>query len=203
MMNLDRVFFSMGWEERYPLSISWCLTRVGSDHSPIVVDNGESLPTRPRYFYFDQQWLMRDDFGQVVLDYWEAAMARCPNSGYSLDCWHGCTVFLRTKLKGWNIKRMGEQKREKWDLLLELSNIDNQAENRELLPEEWAHKYQVERKLENLYLEEEIYWRQRIGKHWLQAGDSNTRFFHQFTNGRRRKGTIVQLDTDLCTITEQ
>jgi hypothetical protein len=49
----------------------------------------------------------------------------------------------------------------------------------------------VERKLENLYLEEEIYWRQRIGKHWLHIGDSNTRFFHQFANGRRRKRTIV------------
>jgi hypothetical protein len=98
---------------------------------------------------------------------------------------------------------MGEQKREKRDLLLELSNIDNQAENRELLPEEWAYRYQVERKLKNLYLEEEIYWRQRIGKHWSQAGDSNTRFFHQFANGRMRKGTIVQLDTDLSIITEQ
>jgi hypothetical protein len=61
MVNLDRVFFSLRWEEKFPLSLSWGLIKVGSGHSPIVVDNGESLPTRPRYFYFDQQWLLRDD----------------------------------------------------------------------------------------------------------------------------------------------
>lgn len=53
MVNLDRVLFSTGWEEKFPLSISWSLTRVGSDHSPIIIDNGESLPNRPRYFFFD------------------------------------------------------------------------------------------------------------------------------------------------------
>jgi endonuclease/exonuclease/phosphatase family metal-dependent hydrolase len=43
MVNLDRVMFSLGWEERFPSSVSWGLTRIGSDHVPIVVDNGESL----------------------------------------------------------------------------------------------------------------------------------------------------------------
>lgn len=44
MVNLDRVMFSSGWEERFPSSV------------PIVVDNGESLQSRPRYFFFEQQW---------------------------------------------------------------------------------------------------------------------------------------------------
>jgi endonuclease/exonuclease/phosphatase family metal-dependent hydrolase len=43
MVNLDRVMFSLGWEERFPSSVSWGLTRIGSDHVPIVIDNGESL----------------------------------------------------------------------------------------------------------------------------------------------------------------
>jgi hypothetical protein len=60
----------------------------------------------------------------------------------------------------------------------------------------------VEQQLEKLYLEEEIYWRQRVGKHWLTAGDTNTKFFHQFANGRRRKGTIVQMETEQGIITD-
>jgi len=56
MVNLDKVFFSAGWEEKFPLTLSWCLARVGLDHSPIIVDDGESLATKPRYFFFDQQW---------------------------------------------------------------------------------------------------------------------------------------------------
>lgn len=77
---------------------------MGSDHAPVIVDNGESLPLRHRYFFFDQQWLMRDEFTKLVSDTWVAAEARCPELGYSLDCWHGCSVLLRTKLKGWNIR---------------------------------------------------------------------------------------------------
>lgn len=73
---------------------------------------------------------------------------------------------------------MGEQKKEKKELMEELSSIDKQSETRELLAEEWSHRYNVERQLEKLYLEEEIYWRQRVDKQWLTTGDTNTKFFH-------------------------
>jgi hypothetical protein len=31
---------------------------------------------------------------------------------------------------------------------------------------------------------------------WILEGDSNTNFFHQYANGRRRRNTIVALETD-------
>lgn len=137
----------------------------------------------------------------MVNESWGLAEARCPEAGYSLDCWHGCTVLLRTKLKGWNIRSLGEQKKVKRGFMDELSDIDRIANMRELTPEEWSHRYEVERRLEQIYHEEEIYWRQRMGKHWLMAGDSNTKNFHQFANGRR-KSTIIQLETEQGLITE-
>lgn len=138
-------------------------------------------------FFFDQQWLLNEEFINLVTKNWKEVEDRCPERCYSLDCWHRCLVWMRTKLKGWNIRRLGDQKRE----------------TRELSLEEWTHRYDMERQLENLYLQEEVYWRQRMGKHWLVSGDSNTRFFHQFANGRRRKGTIIQMETDQGMITEQ
>ena len=90
LVNLDRVMFSSGWEERFPLSVSWGLTKIGSDHVPIVVDNGESLQARPRYFFFEQQWTQTPDFYQLVLRKWQEAEDRCPEKCYSLDCWHWC-----------------------------------------------------------------------------------------------------------------
>jgi hypothetical protein len=127
MVNLDRVFFSLGWDEKFPLSMSWYLTRVGSDHSPVIVDNGESLPTRPRYFFFDQQWLQREDFRHVVDEYWRLDEGRCPETSYSFDCWHGYFVFSKTKLKGWNIGRLGGQKKKR-NFMEEQANIDRQAD---------------------------------------------------------------------------
>lgn len=38
---LDRILVSGSWESLFPLSLSHSLTRVGSDHNPIIVDLGE------------------------------------------------------------------------------------------------------------------------------------------------------------------
>lgn len=89
----------------------------------------------------------------------------------------------------------------KTELMGELQEIDKQADIRELGSDEWNRRYYLESQMEKIY-EEELYWRQRIGKFWLQAGDANTKFFHQFANGRRRKGTIVQLETEQGLISE-
>jgi hypothetical protein len=43
---------------------------------------------------------------------------------------------------------------------------------------------------------EEIYSKQRAGDNWILKGDVNTKIFHQFVNGRRRKNNIAYLKTD-------
>lgn len=199
MANLD-IVFSTGWEEKYPLSLSWCLTRVGSDHSPIVVDDGESLAVCPRYFFFDQQWFLVEVFKDMVGEIWKESEAKCPDTCYFLDSWHGCMVWLRTKLKGWNINRLGSEKKKKKELMGELYSVDLQAK---FITSRMGDMYQIEKKLGEIYIEEELYWRQRIGKHWLMAGDSNTKFFHWYANGRRRKSTIIQLETNQGTVSSQ
>jgi hypothetical protein len=84
-----------------------------------------------------------------------------------------------------------------------LQKIDDQAEIRDLLPQKWEHRYALERDLEQIYLMEESYWKQRARKHWLLAGDSNSKFFHQFANGRRRKGTIYSIQSEQGQLTNQ
>jgi hypothetical protein len=54
----------------------------------------------------------------------------------------------------------------------------------------------MEDEIERLDKLEEIYWRQRAGKKWVLLGDSNSHFYHQFTNGRRRKNIISFLESD-------
>lgn len=66
MAKLDRLLISTGWEARFPLSFAWSLTRVGSDHSPIIMDSGEQREPRPKYFYFENQWLLIDGFREKL-----------------------------------------------------------------------------------------------------------------------------------------
>jgi hypothetical protein len=50
LVNLDIFFISLDWEDKFPLCMAWSLTRVGFDHSPIILGSGEQGAPRPRYF---------------------------------------------------------------------------------------------------------------------------------------------------------
>jgi exonuclease III len=66
MVNLDRVLVSTEWETKYPLCSAWSKTRVGSDHCPIILDTGEGSNERPKYFYFENQWLVEEGFAEMM-----------------------------------------------------------------------------------------------------------------------------------------
>ena len=51
----------------------------------------------------------------------------------------------------------------------------------------------IEKQIDAMLLEEEIYWRQRSRAVWLQEGDKNTTFFHSKASARKRKNTIEGL----------
>jgi hypothetical protein len=93
------------------------------------------------------------------------------------------------------LQNIGEQKKLKQDLLLELEQLDNMAEEMASPADIWKQRYELEAKLEQIYTQEELFWQQRGDTRWIREGDSNTDFFHQFANGRRRKKTIVFLET--------
>lgn len=82
-------------------------------------------------------------------------------------------------------------------MLQQLEEIDNLAESRELSAAEWQKRYEIENELENIYQKEAIYWQQRGSDVWVLERDANTQFFHQHANGRRRKNTIISLETNL------
>lgn len=42
--NLDRILVSTDWELKFPLTTLTSLTRVGSDHSPLLLNLGEFTP---------------------------------------------------------------------------------------------------------------------------------------------------------------
>lgn len=44
--NIDRVFMTTEWEMKFPLSILSSLTRLGSDHCPLLLGNGETVEVR-------------------------------------------------------------------------------------------------------------------------------------------------------------
>lgn len=62
LVNLDRILVPPSWELKNPLANARSITRVGSDHSPIILDDGEKMPCRQKNFFFEKQWLLLPEF---------------------------------------------------------------------------------------------------------------------------------------------
>jgi hypothetical protein len=49
----------------------------------------------------------------------------------------------------------------------------------------------------------EEYWHQRGRRNWILKGDANTKYFHAFANGRRRKCAITCINSEAGPVTDQ
>lgn len=110
MVKLDRIVAIDDWEDRFPKCFAWSKARVGSNHCPLIWDSGEQGSPRPKYFFFQEQWLHSDGFYNLVSDKWSEVRTKFGVQSYSLDKWHGCLQALRKFLKGWNLNLVGQQR---------------------------------------------------------------------------------------------
>lgn len=51
----------------------------------------------------------------------------------------------------------------------------------------------IENQIGNIFLDEEIFWKQRSRADWLKEEDKNTKFFHSKASARRKKNRICGL----------
>lgn len=58
--------------------------------------------------------------------------------------------------------------------------------------------------LENILLQEELFWKQRSRDHWIALGDRNTSYFHSLASINKGKNKILTLkDSDNKLVTDQ
>jgi hypothetical protein len=188
---LDRVLTSSSSEDKYPNSILSSLLRVGSDHSPPILNIGEDIERPPKYFRFESAWLTMENFHELVRQH------MIPRDGsYILDYSNKKQSFLRRFLKGWELNLRQEKNQQKAVILTQIQELDAQADIRDLSPDEWNKRYEMEADLEHIYEMEELFWHKRCGEMTLLQGDRNTEFFHRMANGRRRKCLILSLEDE-------
>ena len=89
-------------------------------------------------------------------------------------------------LLSWSIQKFGDRKAKLEQLkkrLVEMKFNGKQYEER-------AEILLIERDIQNLQMDEEIYWRQRSRVEWLKEGDKNTKFFHSKASTRKKQNRI-------------
>ncbi|KAL5825066.1 hypothetical protein ACOSQ3_021129 [Xanthoceras sorbifolium] len=192
--RLDRCVCSRNWLSLFPASYVQHLDFWKSDHRPILVHiavQGSVSPNvgscRRHRFHFEESWVGMAECDQIVKNNWGVLVAPVRLSGVC-DNIGRCT----TSLGSWNSMNRASLRRGINTKRLELASL-----NRSVSSASWRDIRLVEKELDELLLQEEIYWRQRSRISWLKFGDRNSKFFHAKASARRKSNEILGLSDDM------
>lgn len=180
--RLDRATANSYWAELFPNARSQYLTYEGSDHKPILSYFEPDKRKRRGLFRYDRRLKNNPAVKELVKQIWDSDPTAPVNDRIKL---------VRSALIQWskqqyqNSRELIEHKRAE----LEEALIDP-AKNTELITK-------VSNELNDAYLSEEEYWRQKSMLLWLSLGDKNTGFFHATAkNWKQANGFTVIEDVE-------
>lgn len=185
---LDRVCANSNWTASYPEFLVEHLKYPGSDHiplrfhvqrPPVAVGGNMRRPWR-----FEAQWMRRSECEEIIK---EASDSQSANDRFErlFGGVEACQLGLRQLVGGSSdIPRIRISK-----LRAQIDEIQK-GELTEQLKAEIAN---LRAELEHVYMDGELFWRQRCKNQWAQEGDRNTRFFHAKATKRKRNNLISGL----------
>ncbi|XP_059295529.1 uncharacterized protein LOC132048860 [Lycium ferocissimum] len=163
--RLDRILANQEFMDLFPSGEVVYQIRHGSDHAPL-------------YVVCDCQ---TEVFMEVVENNWCLDFTANP-----FIVFHAKMKKVKQALAVWSRETYG-------NIFQQISTMEDVIKVKELqfelnpssLNREALHKAQAD--LNNYLCLEEVYWKQKSGMRWFKDGDRNTKFFHNYVKGRRRK----------------
>jgi hypothetical protein len=187
--KLDRFLVSVSWMDKYPLSNVMAMPREMSDHTPLILDIGESKERSVGQCKFELSWLTKEDIMEVVRPIWDVdANGKCAIE--ELNWRLGNT---RKKLRGWAKNVDAAYKKEKKRLSDILHYLDSQAEICGLSNVDREVMLETKKLYNDLVREDNIIFFQRAKSVDLKLGQTCTRYLMNKASGRKRKNKIIQL----------
>jgi hypothetical protein len=183
--RLDRAIANGQWMNMHPGAVLQHLGYIRSDHWPILLDTKYQAGVGrqkhgPRRF--EAKWLREEGFRQVVEDAWEASGASSTGVLERLARLHAAMHEWDSTVLKQPRKRLRKAQRELDDALSSQLTEESEKKAKELA-----------NLIESLLEQEEVYWSQRSQANWIQHGDRNTLFFHNYASARRKKNFITKL----------
>lgn len=181
--RIDRAFATTSWWQLFPLCKLSLHHVIYSDHDPIQVELCSTKHSKKSFrFRFENTWLKEKSFHEEVSNHWKK-LAPTQFLSKLLDI----SEFMNKWGRRFFNKFREKIQRQKDILTLYEDCADEVQTN---------HYFEERRKLEELMIHEEAYWKQRAKSFWLMEGDSNSKFFHAYATTRKKRNNINRLVND-------
>ncbi|XP_059077921.1 uncharacterized protein LOC131876516 [Cryptomeria japonica] len=99
--------------------------------------------------------------------------------------------YLKNKIKTWNEVSFKNIFAEKLRVEADLDRINNLVIEKGMSNEEYHAETSLKAELAEILLREEIFWRDKSKELWIDAEDSNSKFFHASLKAKRNKNRII------------
>ena len=184
MSRIDRAVANCDWLDKFPMATVSLLPWIGSDHRPLLLDTNENKRNKAFLFRYDSRWRLYPGLKQMVEQVYGQENS---NLSYGI---HSIILQCIKALSRWRSKQITTSQKVIQRLKQEIQGVyDSPIIDYNLLTMLKA-KFQLQYRLE------EEYWRTKSRVLWLQAGDKNTKYFHNKTRQRRHYNRIAQIQDD-------
>ncbi|XP_019168831.1 PREDICTED: uncharacterized protein LOC109164736 [Ipomoea nil] len=137
----------------------------------------------PKRFRFEMAWIHDDGCRRVVETAWQDGR----DKGLLICQQHCGGRLMRWGGEHWH--KFGDRIKQ---LRKEQDEIRHRRDSAAL-----AEFRDIEERLVQLEMQEDVFWRQRAKQHLLRGADCNTKFYHRYASARRRKNYIPRLKDDM------
>ncbi|KAL0896578.1 hypothetical protein Bca101_080539 [Brassica carinata] len=178
--RLDRAAANTLWAESFPSArCQYLEADLSSDHKPLLAFFDNGVRRRCGIFRYDRRLCKNEEAKKVITESWRGNPASSVRDKLAFT---RSAISLWNKTQQRNSQKNIEQKKRELDAAL--ASPDNDV----------ALIQGLASKLNEAYLAEEAYWKQRSRLLWLKLGDRNTGFFHAITKSRKRANAFSVIE---------
>ena len=138
--------------------------------------------------HYEDLWTPYEGCKNIVKEVWSGF--GCRDDINPVQIFKSLSKAMMTQLQWWS---KGEFKERKEMLKILMEKLQCAVSNN-LQYDNGVEIKNLERQINNLLTDEEIYWKQRSRADWLKEGDKNTKFFHFKALSQRRKNRISGIE---------
>ncbi|KAL8498771.1 hypothetical protein ACS0TY_021917 [Phlomoides rotata] len=186
--KLDCMLVNSNWLNKWSGAILRGGKRSLSDHIPIYIE-GNKKDWGPRPFKFFNQWIQHPSYKGLIEKVWSSSLKQ----GWSDFVIKEKLEELKVELKAWSkemfngMERMIEVKKE------EIERLDILDDTFGLEEEEITRRQDLlgDLMMESSWKESQMLQKSKIK--WLQEGDANSTFFHNWVKSRHKRNEITGL----------